>query len=119
MVEADPAYEKKVKLKRLLPEHDVEESIDLLSDKIPGVIDIEFKGEFVILHYNNNATSIDMLVQFLKTNKVELCDSLINKLKLRFHGFIDANARSNAAAKPGCCAKADEICKEVEKTKNN
>ncbi len=116
MTEVDPAFEKKVKLKIIVPDESISNQIIAHAENIPGVIDISFKTDMVILHYNNSTIGIDLLVKMLKMNKIILDDSLWNKIKLWFHDFVDTNAKSNAASVLGCCAKAGEIAKNAGKS---
>lgn len=114
MSDIDPAYEKSVRLKINKTTDELVKYAQEIAADIPGIIDVKFKKNSIIFHYNNNMIDIDKLAEFMLKVNIQHSNCLMNRLKIAFHSFVDANAKSNARAKPGCCAAADEICKTVE-----
>ncbi len=117
MSDIDPAFEKSVRLKIDVTTDELVEYAKEIAVDIPGIIDVKFERNSIIFHYNNNIIDIDKLAEFMLKVNVQYSDCLMNRLKIAFHSFVDANAKSNARAKPGCCAAADEICKNIESHK--
>ncbi len=115
MSEIDPAFEKRVRLKIQGTTSEIVKYAQEIAADIPGIIDVKFANNSIIFHYNNNMINIDNLVEFMLKVNIQYSNCLMNRLKIALHGFVDANAKSNALAKPGCCAAAHEICKTVER----
>lgn len=118
MSEIDSAFEKRVLLRVNKTTPELEQKAQKASVDIPGIIDVKFKKNSIIIHYNNNMIDIDQLAEFILKVNIQYSNCLMNRLKIAFHSFVDANAKSNARSKPGCCAKADEICKSMEHKKH-
>lgn len=100
MTIANPPYEKNVKLGIIQCSEELKRYAEKITEEIPGLIDINFDHNNVLFHYNNNGMSIDILAEFLQKMDIEIEDSIMNKIKLCYHSFIDANARANATSKP-------------------
>ncbi len=118
MSDIDPEYEKSVRLKINKTTDELVKYTQEIAADIPGIIEVKFNKNSIIFHYNNNMIDVDKLVEFMLKVNVKYSNCLMNRIKIAFHSFVDANAKSNATAKPGCCAKADEICKSMEQKKH-
>ena len=111
MTQVNPPYEKRVSLDIIDCSEELKKYATMIADELPGLIDLHFGHASVEFHYNNNGLNIDALAEFLQKIDIEIEDSLLNKIKLCFHCFVDANAKANAISKPSCSAAVDEICK--------
>lgn len=118
MSDVDPAFEKRVRLRIIRPTSDEAKFAQEVAAEVPGIIDVKFDEESIILHYNNNVIDIDELVEFMLQVEIKYSNCFMNRLKVASHSFVDANAKSNARANPGCCTKADEIRKNKEREKS-
>ncbi len=96
----NPPYEKSVRLGIIHCSEELKHYAEKIADDIPGIIDIDFEHDDVLLHYNNNGMSIDKLAEIMQKLDIEIEDSLLNKIKLCYHSFVDANAMVNANSKP-------------------